>query len=118
VNANRIGGFTAVELVAVVAVLLILAGVISAVFISGRPTAVALRRTDAASTLNAAEHSLLDYNSTTAPVLGGPTIDAPSDPTGRIVVLKAAGFIGSLISAEDVALIRTNGIYLWIPTPP
>lgn len=115
---KRTNGFTAVELVAVLSVLLILAGIITAVFISGKDSAVLLRRTNAASTLNAAEHSLLDYNSSTAPGLGRDPVTAPSDALGRILALKAAGFLVTLISTEDVALVHTNGIYLWVPVRP
>ncbi len=117
-NSKNSGGFTAVELVAVVSVLLILAAMIAAVFIAGKSSAVGLRRTNAASTLNAAERSLLDYNSSTAPGVGRDPIVPPSDAFGRIVALKTAGFLVSLISAEDVVLTQTNGIYYWAPVPP
>jgi type II secretory pathway pseudopilin PulG len=112
------GGFTAVELVAVVSVLLILAAIVTAVFIAGKDSAVDLRRTNAASTLNAAERSLLDFNSSTAPGLGRDPIAAPSDALARIVALKTAGFLVTLISTEDVVLTRTNGIYYWAPVRP
>lgn len=115
---NRLSGFTAVELVAVLSVLLILAGIITAVFISGKDSAVLLRRTNAASTLNAAEHSLLDYHSSTAPGLGRDSIAVPSDALGRILALKGAGFLATLISTEDVVLVQTNGVYLWVPAQP
>ena len=52
-------GFTAIELIAVVCVLLILAGIVIAVFVSGKDSAVGLRQTDAAAALNGAERSLL-----------------------------------------------------------
>lgn len=52
---KRADGFTAVELVAVLSVLLILATIVVAVFIAGKDSAVQLRRTNAAATLNAAE---------------------------------------------------------------
>ena len=112
------GGFTAVELVAVLSVLLILAGIVAAVFIAGKGSAVDLRRTNAASTLNAAERSLLDYNSSTAPGLGRDPIVAPSDALARMVALKAAGFLVTLISTEDVVLTQSNGIYYWVPVRP
>lgn len=110
-------GFTAVELVAVVSVLLILAAIVTAIFVSGKDSAVGLRRTNAASTLNAAERSLLDYNSSTAPGLKRDAIAAPSDTLGRIAALKAAGFLVTLISTEDVSLTQTNGVYYWAPVP-
>jgi len=112
------GGFTAVELVAVVSVLLILAAIVTAVFIAWKDSAVGLRRTNAASTLNAAERSLLDYNSSTAPGLGRDPMVTPSDALGRIVALKTAGFLVTLISTEDVVLTQTNGIYYWAPVRP
>jgi type II secretory pathway pseudopilin PulG len=105
-------------LVAVLSVLLILAGIIAAVFISGKDSAVLLRRTNAASTLNAAEQSLQDYNSSTAPGLGRAPMSVPSDALGRILAFKAAGFLVTFISTEDVVLVQTNGVYLWIPTRP
>lgn len=108
-------GFTAVELVAVLSVLLILATIVAAVFIAGKNTAVELRRTNAASTLNAAERSLLDYNSSTAPGLAREPIAPPSDAFGRMMALKAAGFLVNLISTEDVVLTQTNGVYYWAP---
>lgn len=110
-------GFTAVELVAVVSVLLILAAIVTAIFVSGKDSAVGLRRTNAASTLNAAERSLLDYNSSTAPGLGRDAIAAPAETLGRIAALKAAGFLVTLISTEDVILTQTNGVYYWAPVP-
>jgi type II secretory pathway pseudopilin PulG len=112
------GGFTAVELVAVLSVLLILAGIVTAIFILGKDSALALRRTNAASALNAAERSLLDYNSSTAAGLGLDVMAAPSDAPGRIMALKAAGFLVTLISTEDVSLTQTNGIYYWAPVRP
>jgi type II secretory pathway pseudopilin PulG len=115
---KKTGGFTAVELVAVLSVLLILAGIVAAVFIAGKASAVDLRRTNAASTLNAAERSLLDYNSSTAPGLGRDPIVAPSDALARMVALKAAGFLVTLISTEDVVLTQSNGIYYWAPVRP
>ena len=115
---KRTSGFTAVELVAVLSVLLILAGIITAVFISGKDSAVALRRTNAASTLNTAEHTLLDYNSSAAPSLGREPVAIPSDAVARILALKAAGFLATLISTEDVVLVQTNGVYFWAPVRP
>jgi len=117
-KTRRTGGFTAVELVAVVSVLLILATIVMAVFIAGKDSAVYLRRTNAASNLNAAERSLLDYNSSTAPGLGRDPIAAPSDAPGRMLALKAAGFLVNLISTEDVLLTQTNGVYYWAPVQP
>ena len=117
-NKKIAGGFTAVELVAVVSVLLILAAIVTAGFIAGEDSAVGLRRTNAASTLNAAERSLLDYNSSTAPGLGRDPMVTPSDALGRIVALKTAGFLVTLISTEDVVLAQTNGIYYWAPVRP
>jgi type II secretory pathway pseudopilin PulG len=108
-------GFTAIELIAVVCVLLILAGIIIAVFVSGKDSAVGLRQTDAAAALNAAERSLLDHNSSTAPGLGQDPVSPPIDSPGRIAALKAAGFLASLVSTEDVILTQTNGIYYWAP---
>jgi type II secretory pathway pseudopilin PulG len=108
-------GFTAIELIAVVCVLLILAGIIIAVFVSGKDSAVGLRQTDAAAALNAAERSLLDHNSSTAPGLGQDPVSPPNDSPGRIAALKAAGFLASLVSTEDVILTQTNGIYYWAP---
>jgi type II secretory pathway pseudopilin PulG len=108
-------GFTAIELIAVVCVLLILAGIIIAVFVSGKDSAVGLRQTDAAAALNAAERSLLDHNSSTAPGLGQDPVSPPNDSPGRIAALKAAGFLASLVSTEDVILAQTNGIYYWAP---
>lgn len=108
-------GFTAIELIAVVCVLLILAGIIIAVFVSGKDSAVGLRQTDAAAALNAAERSLLDHNSSTAPGLGQDPVSPPNDSPGRIAALKAAGFLASLVSSEDVILTQTNGIYYWAP---
>jgi type II secretory pathway pseudopilin PulG len=108
-------GFTAIELIAVVCVLLILAGIIIAVFVSGKDSAVGLRQTDAAAALNAAERSLLDHNSSTAPGLGQDPVYPPNDSPGRIAALKAAGFLASLVSTEDVILTQTNGIYYWAP---
>jgi hypothetical protein len=99
-------------------VLLILAAIVTAVFIAGKDSAVDLRRTNAASTLNAAERSLLDFNSSTAPGLGRDSIAAPADALARIVALKTAGFLVTLISTEDVVLTRTNGIYYWAPVRP
>lgn len=116
-NLKRLRGFTAIELLAVVCVLLILAGIVIAVFVSGKPTAVGLRRTDAAAALNAAEHSLFDYNCSTAPGLGQEPVFPPGDSPGRMAALQAAGFLASLISTEDVVLIQTNGIYYWVPAP-
>ena len=110
-------GFTAIELIAVVCVLLILAGIIIAVFVSGKDSAVGLRQTDAAAALNAAERSLLDHNSSTAPGLGQDPVSPPADGPGRIAALKAAGFLASLVSTEDVILVQTNGIYYWAPAP-
>lgn len=111
-------GFTAVELVAVLSVLLILATIVAAVFIAGKDSAVYLRRANAAATLNAAERSLLDYNSSTAPGLGRDPIAAPSDALGRMLALKAAGFLVNLISTEDVVLTQTNGVFTWAPVQP
>ena len=108
-------GFTAIELIAVVCVLLILAGIIIAVFVSGKDSAVGLRQTDAAAALNAAERSLLDHNSSTAPGLGQDPVSPPNDSPGRIAALKVAGFLASLVSTEDVILTQTNGIYYWAP---
>jgi type II secretory pathway pseudopilin PulG len=108
-------GFTAIELIAVVCVLLILAGIIIAVFVSGKDSAVGLRQTDAAAALNAAERSLLDHNSSTAPGLGQDPVSPPTDSPGRIAALKAAGFLASLVSTEDIILTQTNGIYYWAP---
>ena len=108
-------GFTAIELIAVVCVLLILAGIIIAVFVSGKDSAVGLRQKDAAAALNAAERSLLDHNSSTAPGLGQDPVSPPNDSPGRIAALKAAGFLASLVSTEDVILTQTNGIYYWAP---
>ena len=108
-------GFTAIELIAVVCVLLILAGIIIAVFVSGKDSAVGLRQTDAAAALNAAERSLLDHNSSTAPGLGQDPVSPPNDSPGRIAALNAAGFLASLVSTEDVILTQTNGIYYWAP---
>ena len=108
-------GFTAIELIAVVCVLLILAGIIIAVFVSGKDSAVGMRQTDAAAALNAAERSLLDHNSSTAPGLGQDPVSPPNDSPGRIAALKAAGFLASLVSTEDVILTQTNGIYYWAP---
>ena len=108
-------GFTAIELIAVVCVLLILAGIIIAVFVSGKDSAVGLRQTDAAAALNAAERSLLDHNSSTAPGLGQDPVSPPNDSPARIAALKAAGFLASLVSTEDVILTQTNGIYYWAP---
>lgn len=113
----RLRGFTAIELIAVVGVLLILAGIVIAVFVSGKDSALLLRRADAAAALNGAEHSLLDHNSSTAPGLGQDPVCPPADGLGRIAALKAAGFLASLISAEDVILTQTNGIYYWAPAP-
>lgn len=115
---KRADGFTAVELVAVLSVLLILATIVVAVFIAGKDSAVQLRRTNAAATLNGAERSLLDYNSSTAPGLGRDPVAAPPDALGRIVALKAAGFLVNLISTEDVVLTQTNGFYFWAPVQP
>jgi len=42
------------------------------------------------------------------PRLGLPLIGA---------ALKAAGFLASLVSTEDVILVQTNGIYYWAPAP-
>ena len=109
------GGFTAVELVAVLSVLLILATIVAAVFIAGKDSAVYLRRTNAAATLNAAERSLLDYNSAIAPGLGRDPIAIPSDALGRMLALKAAGFLVTLTSTEDVVLTQTNRVYCWAP---
>jgi prepilin-type N-terminal cleavage/methylation domain-containing protein len=117
-NHKRTSGFTAVELVAVLSVLLILAGIVTAVFISGKDSAITLRRSNAASTLNAAERSLLDFNSSTAPGLGLDPIAPPADAPGRILALKAAGFLVTLISTEDVVLVQTNGVYFWAPVGP
>ena len=110
-------GFTALELIAVVCVLLILAGILIAVFVSGKDSAVGLRRTNAAAALNGAERSLLDHNSSTAPGLGQDPVSPPADGPGRIAALTVAGFIASLISTEDVILMQTNGIYYWAPAP-
>lgn len=115
---KRADGFTTVELVAVLSVLLILATIVVAVFIAGKDSAVQLRRTNAAATLNGAERSLLDYNSSTAPGLGRDPVAAPPDALGRIVALKAAGFLVNLISTEDVVLTQTNGLYFWAPVQP
>lgn len=116
-NSRCLRGFTAIELLAVVCVLLILAGIVIAVFVSGKPSAVGLRRTDAAAALNAAERSLSDYNTSTAPGLGQDPVCPPGDSPGRIAALQAAGFIASLISTEDVVLVQTNGVYYWVPAP-
>lgn len=110
-------GFTAIELIAVVCVLLILAGIVIAVFVSGKDTAVGLRRTNAAAALNGAERSLLDQNSSSAPALGQDPVSPPADGPGRIAALKVAGFLASLVSTEDVILTQTNGIYYWAPAP-
>ena len=110
-------GFTAIELIAVLCVLLILAGIVIAVFVSGKDTAVGLRRTNAAAALNGAERSLLDHNSSSAPGLGQDPVSPPADGPGRIAALKAAGFLASLVSTEDVILVQTNGIYYWAPAP-
>lgn len=115
---KRIGGFSAVEMVAVVAVLLILAAIIAVPFVSGKAQAVHLRRTNAAATLNAAEHALLDFNSTTAAATGQASLVVSATPLERILALKAAGFLVTLISTEDVTLVQTNGLYYWVPVRP
>jgi len=116
-SRQRSWGFTAIELIAVVAVLLILAGIVIAVFVSGKDSALLLRRTDAAAALNGAERSLSDYNSSTAPGLGQAPVCPPADTPSRIAALKTAGFLASLVSTEDVVLTQTNGIYYWVPAP-
>ncbi|MCI0744365.1 MAG: type II secretion system GspH family protein [Verrucomicrobia subdivision 3 bacterium] len=110
-------GFTAIELIAVVMVILILSGIVLAFFTSGKDEAGALRKTNAAAVLNEAERALAEYNSSTAPGLGKPAVViTDTDPAARTVALKQSGFLGSKIKATDVTVIWTNGNYFWSPT--
>lgn len=109
-------GFTAIELIAVVMVILILSGIVLAFFTSGKDEAAALRKTNAAAVLNEAERAVAEYNSSTAPGLGKlPVVITDADPAARIVALKQNGFLGSQIKAADVTVIGTNGNYFWSP---
>jgi type II secretory pathway pseudopilin PulG len=110
-------GFTAIELIAAVVVILILVGVILAVFGDSRGEAVALRRNNAASILNEAEHSLAEYNSSTGPGLGrNPVTIIGTDPAARILALQQAGFLNSLVKPSDV-ILNSTGTCLWTPAP-
>jgi prepilin-type N-terminal cleavage/methylation domain-containing protein len=109
-------GFTAIELIAVVMVILILSGIVLAFFTSGKDEAAALRKTNAAAVLNEAERALAEYNSSTAPGLGKPVVViSDTDPSARIATFKQNGFLGSQIKAADVTLSRINRSYFWSP---
>lgn len=113
---SRHRGFAAIELIAVVMVILILAGIVLAFFTSGKDEAATLRKTNAAAVLNEAERALAEYNSSTAPGLGKPAVViTDADPATRIVALKQNGFLASQIKPADVTVSGANGNYFWSP---
>src|SRR4029077_18210308 len=109
-------GFTAIELISVVMVILILSAIVLAFFRSGKNEAAALRKTNAAAVLNEAERALAEYNSSTAPgLVKSPVVIQGTDPAARIAALIQNGFLGSQIKSGDVTVSGNNGAYFWSP---
>lgn len=115
---TKIKGFTVIEMVAVIIIIVILAAAGMMFMYGGKDQASHIRCTDAAATLNSAEHALYDYNVNTVPAF--PTtksVVTPSlDPQTRIADLRSNKFLESLINYQDVILTATNGLIpMWLP---
>jgi prepilin-type N-terminal cleavage/methylation domain-containing protein len=115
---KHFNGFTLVELVAAISVILILTGIVMVVANSGKEAAVQIRCKDAAATLNEAERNLENYRGRICPSLGGnPLNDVPTDPQARISRLQAEGFLANGIDASMSVVLTnlSNGCFRWLP---
>jgi type II secretory pathway pseudopilin PulG len=110
-------GFSIVELIAVIIVMIIIASIVLPMLFGGKTPANNTRCRDEAAALNAAETSLVSYINTTAVSLGtvGTYTNLSVTPALRIQSLNSWGFLTSQINPNDVTLDTTKNPPLWSP---
>ena len=112
-------GFTALELIAVVIIIVVLATIAVPTLFGTRGHANTVRSRDAAAALNAAEGNYYDYRFKTGPALNGGTAISDSygtDAATRINNLTSGGYIESAVNPSDVQLDTTTDPPAWRPT--
>lgn len=111
-------GFSIIELIAVIIVLIILASILLPTVFGGKNQANDIRCKDEAAALNSAESTFNTYITTTAVSMGTVNnyTNISTDPATRINNLLAWGFLTSKINTNDVSLSLTNSSTpLWLP---
>jgi type II secretory pathway pseudopilin PulG len=111
-------GFTALELVAVVIIIIVLATIAVPTLFGSKGQANTVRSRDAAAALNAAEGNYYDYRFKTGPALNGGAAISDSygtDVVTRINNLTGGGYIESAVNPGDVQLDTTTDPPTWRP---
>ena len=114
-------GFTALELVGVIVIIVILAAISIPAMFGSKSQATTVRSRDEAAALNAAEGNYYDYRYKTGPALTGvnPIVDTyTTDPATRINNLAGAGYLTSVINTNDVLLNASSDLPVWSPAYP
>jgi prepilin-type N-terminal cleavage/methylation domain-containing protein len=112
-------GFTAVELIGVIVIIVILALIATPTMFGDKGHANTVRSRDAAAALNAAEGNYYDYRYKTGPALTGVNVIMDAYTTNevlRINNLTAGGYLESIVNPDDVQLDTTTAPPTWRPT--
>ena len=104
-------GFTSIELIATVVVILILAAITVPKMFGGRDQAQHIRRADAAAALNAAEGAYYIFKTKTAPALSKTVPTLNTFKAQRILDLQTYGFLETSVDPADI-IMNTS------PDPP
>ncbi len=112
-------GFTAVELIGVIVIIVILALIATPTMFGDKGQANTVRSRDAAAALNAAEGNYYDYRYKTGPALTGVNVIMDAYTTNevlRINNLTTGGYLESIVNSDDVQLDTTTAPPTWRPT--
>ncbi len=118
---ERQTGFTVVELVAVIIIVVMLAAIAIPTLFGNKGQANTVRSKDAAGALNAAEGAWYEYRTKSGPALTGvrPVPDTYSmNAAQRISNLQTGGYLETSVDPGDVQLSTNSDPPQWSPAYP